>query len=401
MKNKTLTRQRKIKIKQLLQNMRKQNERTMPTNTALIEAMHMVLEENELDYLLELGTDKYRRAELADFYNGSEEEFDSLLDSLLAKGFLRPWNKIAEEPLYSLNALLVGWYEAQVLYLDGKPGEDEFLRKSLVGEYQSFFKKYNVFPLRNIYNAFVKHSKSTPSQSVGRVNPDSLQKTKTVSVNRPVEHTNTQIVSAQSVNELIEEYGDKGDLVRLNKCMCRLTRQVQGRDCLFKMPVEASCITFGKDAHYWVEYGHGKVITKEEALEQIRSSRDQGAIHSVFHERDNADLEQVGICTCCWDCCGLFSGYNSGATGLGFRCTRIADISNLDACKGCGVCEKYCPTAAVSIVNKKIQIESWKCIGCGQCEYQCPVEGVLVMNEQERDVVLPMLKPSETRLKSP
>ena len=269
-----------------------------------------------------------------------------------------------------------------------------------MGEYQDYYKRYNVFPLRNLYNAFIKTSKPSPSQSVGAVSSGENKDRKTIHlpVNREVTATETRIYPFRTVDALIEEYGDKGNLVRLNKCMCRLTREAQGRECVLNMPVEASCITFGEDARYWVDYGHGEVISKDEALSQIRLSRDRGAIHSVFHERDNAELDQVGICTCCWDCCGLFSGYNSGAGGLSFRCFFYASVSNPAACQGCGVCEKYCPTAALSVRDKKLKINWEKCIGCGQCAHQCPVAGVIEMIPQDRNVALPMLKKSEARL---
>jgi len=66
-----------------------------------------------------------------------------------------------------------------------------------------------------------------------------------------------------------------------------------------KLKIKSGKLTFGDDAQYWVDYGHGQIISKEEALALVRSARDLGAVHSVFHERDDANLPQVGICTCC------------------------------------------------------------------------------------------------------
>ncbi|NQT23917.1 4Fe-4S binding protein [candidate division KSB1 bacterium] len=392
-----MTFERKKKLKQLLKLMDKQNERMMPPVKPLIESVDMVITEDELDYLLKVGTDLFTYEQAVSFSNLPEEKFDDLFHSVLVKGFIRKTFK-GDKTLYILNALLVGWFEAQTLYLEGKPEEAEFLKKSLVGEYLVYFKKFNFFPLRNIQNAIFKRS-SKPCQSVGIVQSDGKSsKTKTIEVNRAVKHIDTKIYPTKTVNDLIEEFGDKDLIVRLNKCMCRLTREHQGKTCLFNMPETTSCITFGEDAKTWVEYGHGQPISKQEALDLIHLARDKGAIHSVFHERDDATLPQVGICSCCWDCCGLFSGYNSGANALSYSCffsARVADPLN---CTGCGICEKYCPTTAASILNKKVVIRTEKCIGCGQCVHQCPQKNVIELIPNQRNVVLPLLKKSEVRI---
>ena len=85
-------------------------------------------------------------------------------------------------------------------------------------------------------------------------------------MNREVKHTDTKIYPTETIFDLIEEFGSKSQIVRLNKCMCRLTRKHQDKACKFNLPDEMSCITFGEDSQYWVDYGHGQIISKEEAL---------------------------------------------------------------------------------------------------------------------------------------
>jgi len=41
-------------------------------------------------------------------------------------------------------------------------------------------------------------------------------------------------------------------------------------------------------------------------------------------------------------------------------------------CKGCGACEKVCPSNAIKMVDKKAKVDKAKCSGCGECITVCP-----------------------------
>ena len=138
-------------------------------------------------------------------------------------------------------------------------------------------------------------------------------------------------------------------------------------------------------------------ISKEEAFDIIQKARDCGAVHTVFHEMDDTKLPQIGMCNCCWDCCGIFRSYNMGVTPLRYSCYYMAKIADNSKCTGCGKCEKYCPTAAIKVVEKKVVLDTKKCIGCGQCVHQC-ARFVVELVEDKRTAFLPMLKKSEARI---
>ena len=48
-------------------------------------------------------------------------------------------------------------------------------------------------------------------------------------------------------------------------------------------------------------------------------------------------------------------------------------VVNHDWCKGCGICEAFCPKSAISLngYNKAI-IDGERCITCRTCESFCP-----------------------------
>jgi len=87
-----------------------------------------------------------------------------------------------------------------------------------------------------------------------------------------------------------------------------------------------------------------------------------------------------------------------GVTPLRYSCHYIAKIVNRDRCTACGRCEKYCPTSAIKLVEKKVELDARKCIGCGQCVHQC-TRFVVELIEDRRTAFLPMLKKSEARIK--
>lgn len=53
-----------------------------------------------------------------------------------------------------------------------------------------------------------------------------------------------------------------------------------------------------------------------------------------------------------------------------------------DACRGCGVCAKYCAQHAISMVNHKAVIDKAKCVGCGQCVALCQSEAAVVNQDE-------------------
>ncbi len=382
---------RKKKLKTLAKMMNKQNERLFPIIPPLLDMLDLVLTSEELDYLLRLGIEPNTYTQAASFSNMADEQFETFFDTLLKKGFIHMKSNERSEDYYLLNAIAVGWYEVQVLYLMGKPEEKEFSRR--LNECFNFAKRFNFFPLRNLQNAIIQPFLKA-NQKIGIVE-HSGNKTR-IDINQPTDVSDSRIYTTKTVNDLIEEYGDKSSIA-VFPCVCRHSCGLLDDPCRLKMP-EESCIAFGEMGKFGVEAGYGRYISMEEALDVIREVRDKGAIHCVMHEKDDTKLPEIAICNCCWDCCGLLRSYNAGAGILKYVCYYSTQIVDTKACSGCGKCKKHCPTTAISIVDKKVSVNKKICIGCGQCVYQCPEKNVMELIPDKRTVFLPMLKESEIRI---
>lgn len=393
--NKISLRNRKTDLIRLVILMNRQNRRFIPPFEPILKTIDLMIDPEELDLLLKMGTAVYSHEQVLALSSMSGEKFNPLFESLKQKAFVGIRITETGEERYSLHPFIVGWFEGVVTYLLGRPEEKEFAKR-----YMHFFdtlRNRNYFPVRKVMNVMGRYSPVT-NQSVGTVYESMNDKGKSrIIINEKVTVPDSKIYPASSINDMIMEFGTKSIIGQFKACMCRQVTAKIDDPCRLKMPADITCMGFGERIHPYLKYGYMRRISREEAYDIIQKARDCGAVHTVFHEKDDANLPQTGLCNCCWDCCGIFRCYNTGATPLRFSCYYLAEVKDASKCRGCGKCEKYCPTAAIKVVDKKIELDAKKCIGCGQCVHQCAFSAMELV-ESRRTAFLPMLKKSEARI---
>lgn len=62
-------------------------------------------------------------------------------------------------------------------------------------------------------------------------------------------------------------------------------------------------------------------------------------------------------------------------------------VVDTDRCRGCGICEKNCPTGAIVVVHKKATIDANKCVGCGVCIHVCEFHSLTLTTHQMENAV--------------
>ncbi|MCG6534267.1 MAG: hypothetical protein L7F78_06145 [Syntrophales bacterium LBB04] len=135
-------------LKKLVSLMNKQNKRFIPPTNPILNTLDLVLTEDELDLLLKMRTDVYSYEEVAALSTMGNVKFNTLFESLKQKGFIGTQYTETGEERYMLHPFIVGWFEAQVMSLIGKPEEKEFAHR-----YMGFFNALRkMIPHQNIMN---------------------------------------------------------------------------------------------------------------------------------------------------------------------------------------------------------------------------------------------------------
>jgi ferredoxin len=395
MKKNTISRERLENLRSLAHQMNKQNTSSIPVTRALLECFDVVITPEENAFLLKIGLEPHNYQQISALSGLPEESFRPFLKTLCEKGLIWTQYTQEQEELYVLAPILVGWFEMFLSDGADTPQKREFARR-VDGLFQSWG-NFNVFPFRNLWNYHTqKKSRSHRRVVIPQETKERVQ-TIQVDVHQPIKIPEIRVYPTQSVFELIEKYGDKNQIAVVH-CFCRQWRKFMGESCRFGHGDE-SCIVLGSFTKYVVNYGIGRYIEKEEALAIIEDVQQKGAVHQVFHEREDLDLPEIAICNCCWDCCGIIGSYSRGLIPLRCRAYYVAQIADESRCTGCGLCVKFCPVRAVTVVDKKCRLDGAKCIGCGQCALQCP-EGVITLAYEEREVALPLEKKSQARIQT-
>jgi Pyruvate/2-oxoacid:ferredoxin oxidoreductase delta subunit len=334
----------------------------------------------------------YTHDHLLKLSNQPPETFQPALDVLIKKGFIMVNVDQHAGKLYGLSPILVGWIEMADYFYTGTPEEIEYI--SRLDRIFRYFTKMNIYPVRNLANRFGDKIVKA-HQEVLLYQPKNGKKT--IPIDKTMWPPVYEIHPHKTINDLIEE---RADSIYLLDCVCRKAAKGMGRPCAFDVPT-ASCLFFGdRGIGYTVaKYsGVGKKIEREEALDVLQAVSEKGAVHSVFHEKDDpANRSETVICNCCLDCCGLLRSYNMGGMPVNYRCFYYASVKDISKCTGCGKCVKHCPGLAISLKNGKVHINKDRCIGCAQCTLKCTGKGVLTMVRETRDVMLPLLKKEERR----
>jgi formate hydrogenlyase subunit 6/NADH:ubiquinone oxidoreductase subunit I len=169
----------------------------------------------------------------------------------------------------------------------------------------------------------------------------------------------------------------------VSKCACRQRKRVDPNSALCKHPEEV-CLHFGNLAHYLVDNGLSRQISKEEAKDILKLSAEAGLVHAISNRQKDVDT----ICNCCNCCCVFFESHQV------LKHDKSHDFSNYrlrihsETCKACGLCVQRCPVQTLRLEDSPVArnkerkaaklIHPSQCLGCGVCVYKCPTQSLFL-----------------------
>jgi len=168
---------------------------------------------------------------------------------------------------------------------------------------------------------------------------------------------------SEDVSQVIKQLG----YWAVAKCSCRSFKRADESDIHCDHLLE-TCMHFGDIGRWVVEYGHGREITYEEALDIIRKCEEDGLVH-------NGPLPYHGIlCGCCSCSCSGIRRTKRGLPHFLIPSPFIATCDE-DTCIACRVCVDRCPVGAIK-VDEVATVDRDTCIGCGLCVVGCDADSM-------------------------
>jgi NAD-dependent dihydropyrimidine dehydrogenase PreA subunit len=268
---------------------------------------------------------------------------EKYLDEMNSEGLIRRSIKIEDkEPIkfYSSAPLVVGFYEFQLDKLT-----EDFVRDVDQYMHENFWEE---------------------------VNKTKIPQLRTIPVGIALGVENN-VATYDDMKAIIENCGD---LIVVNKCICRVKMDMLGKRCK-KTDLRETCFSFRALGKRYLELELGRAISKDEALEILNQCQEDGIVFQPGNSQ-----RPIGLCCCCGCCCDVLAHQiRLDSPAQFFASNYYAEVES-EACTGCGICVDSCNMDAIEIINDKFHNNLERCIGCGVCTSKCPEEAITLVKKQ-------------------
>jgi Na+-translocating ferredoxin:NAD+ oxidoreductase subunit B len=160
-------------------------------------------------------------------------------------------------------------------------------------------------------------------------------------------------------------------------CICRKESALLGKPCNHMLE---ACLSFSSEEGAFDRYPLGRTIDKEEALQILDKSEEEGLVHHTY----NVKSDHHFICNCCSCCCGIIKGMRDHHAPYMIAKSNYVAMIDQESCTACGVCaNERCPVAAIEEIDGVYTVKPERCIGCGVCTPSCPTESISLIRKPE------------------
>jgi len=292
----------------------------------------MIADETEARILLAMPA---QAAKIAEELGLPPAEVQEKIQGLFIKGLVFPSSK-TDPPTYRMCRNLIQFHDATILWPEAS---------------QAFFDLWREFMEQEWSELVVTMSKNLPKPA-----------TRIIPVGVSID-PRARILDFESVKEIVHNASN----LAVTKCTCRLSMN----KC--DSPLEV-CLQVNRAADYTLARGTGRKVTRDEAMEILKTSEEQGLIH-VTMNRNEVDHF---ICNCCPCCCYSLPVLIKGGAHVVDPSRFSAEINQED-CSGCGLCHDRCYFGAIDWSDGEgsvSRVDAEKCMGCGLCLVTCPDDAI-------------------------
>jgi electron transport complex protein RnfB len=288
------------------------------------------------------------------------EQVTNILDNMVKRGLINGGKgKDGNENYYAIAFLVIGLFEYRVNTITKEQAElfqqyvDEAFKDVMIGD--------KIKPqLRTIPNK------------------ESL---KTITIDESLDG-DKMVMPFDDVEKLLE---GSSDFISVANCVCRQEKDVMGHGC--DHPKEV-CFQFGGAAHFYVDNGWGRQISREECLKILKKAPELGLVIQPTNS-----IKPTAICCCCGCSCGILSNARKMDKPAQYFATNYYSKVDPELCASCETCIELCPMIAITMNDNNIaEINLDRCIGCGVCIPSCPQEAIHLVKKNN-------LVPPENMLK--
>jgi NAD-dependent dihydropyrimidine dehydrogenase PreA subunit len=370
------------KIKKAAQIIIKAGMLPFPVTETLKKLVEILYKEEELDFIIKAFKRRASQTleQLKETTKMPEKDILRITESLAGKGALFNQPNSKGVMVYRLLPLIfVGIFEYYLM----KKIEYTEEEKKVARLFSDLFDELRDI-VQDKYEVFLPAFRNVPP--LDRTVPfheDSEGDEITIKVNKEVETPKEKVITTDHIEEIIHKFDD----ITVGHCFCRQHQDLLGNPCEIT-DLRENCFTFGKSARFVAEQGFGRKITKEEAIDIIKQSEEEGLVHKAYHPFGKVEKLETSVCNCCKDCCGTFNLWKEGVLPM-INYTNFLSEINEETCIGCGTCIEKCPVDAITLnENDKAERNPEWCIGCGICAHFCP-ESAISLLEGKRKVFVP------------
>ncbi|MHA2362623.1 MAG: ATP-binding protein [Candidatus Hodarchaeales archaeon] len=193
-----------------------------------------------------------------------------------------------------------------------------------------------------------------------------------VPVNKGIQ-TELTIFPYEQAEQMVENAKSWG----VRECICKKQQDLLGHTCEYPTKV---CLNFARKENVFENHELTQAITKEEALNYLRQTEDDGLIHCSM----NIQSGHSYICNCCTCCCGILRGLTERKQPLAFVNSNYVIDLDKEICEGCGTCVDRCQFNALSVGDDICEVEASLCVGCGVCTITCPNEALSLIPRDQK-----------------